>query len=78
VSEEVMPEMDLDLVPVPGVATHLPFPEKGMLRRGFLLRQSLGVGLERRRLCSPEFLARPSEVAGTPMSTVDVSVAQGN
>jgi hypothetical protein len=37
VSEEVMPEMDPDFVPVPGVATRLPSPEKGMLWWGFLL-----------------------------------------
>ena len=36
------------------VMTRHHSPEKGMLWRRFLLRQSLGVVPERRRLCSPE------------------------
>jgi hypothetical protein len=78
VSDEVVPEMDPDLEPVPGkVATLHPSPEKGMLWRGFLLQRSLGVIPERCRLCSLESSSSPTEDAGTPVISVDGSVVRG-
>jgi hypothetical protein len=64
VLDEAVPEMDLDLEPDLGSGLseerredshHVhPSPEKGILRRGFLLQRSFGVVSESRRLCSSE------------------------
>ena len=57
------------------ISTRHHSPEKGMLWRGFLLRQSFGVALERRCLCLPEMRLLSFGPVKTPRGKVIDAVA---